>query len=116
MTTGRDFELGTVLAELRRRAGLIFLCTLLSAGLAFGLSQLVDERYDATADLLFVETNPNAPERTAATNLALSSLDAVMFRVKLAGANAANRDRKIPANLYPIAVRHISKINHAKAM
>jgi capsular exopolysaccharide synthesis family protein len=82
MSKGRDFELGTVLAELRRRAGLIFLCTLLSAGLAFGLSQLVDERYDATADLLFVETNPNAPERTAATNLALSSLDAVMFRVK----------------------------------
>ena len=82
MTKGSDFELGTVLAELRRRAWLIFLCTVLSAGLAFGLSQLVDERYEATADLLFVETNPNAPERTAATNLALSSLDAVMFRVK----------------------------------
>jgi capsular exopolysaccharide synthesis family protein len=82
MTKGRDLELGTVLAELRRRAGLIFLCTLLSAGLAFGVSQLIDERYEATADLLFVETNPNAPERTAATNLALSSLDAVMFRVK----------------------------------
>ncbi len=82
MTKGRDFELGSVLAELRRRAGLIFLCTLLSAALAFGLSQLVDERYEASADLLFVETNPNAPERTAATNLALSSLDAVMFRVK----------------------------------
>ena len=82
MTKERDFDLGVVLGELRRRAGLIILCTLLSAGAAFGLSQLVDERYDASADLLFVETNPNAPERTAATNLALSSLDAVMFRVK----------------------------------
>lgn len=82
MTKGRDFQLAAVLAELRRRAWLIVLCTLLSAGLAFGLSQLVDERYEASADLLFVETNPNAPERTAATNLALASLDAVMFRVK----------------------------------
>jgi uncharacterized protein involved in exopolysaccharide biosynthesis len=78
MTERRDFDLASVLAELRRRAWLIFLCTFLSAGLAFGLSQLLDERYEATADLLFVETNPNAPERTAATNLALASLDAVM--------------------------------------
>jgi capsular exopolysaccharide synthesis family protein len=82
MTERRDFDLASVLAELRRRAWLIFLCTFLSAGLAFGLSQLLDERYEATADLLFVETNPNAPERTAATNLALASLDAVMVRVK----------------------------------
>src|SRR5688500_9617557 len=56
MTERRDFDLASVLAELRRRAWLIFLCTFLSAGLAFGLSQLLDERYEATADLLFVET------------------------------------------------------------
>jgi polysaccharide biosynthesis transport protein len=91
MTERRDFELATVLGELRRRMWLILLCTFLSAGLAFGLSQLMDERYEATADLLFVETNPNAPERTAATNLALASLDAVMFRVK----ERLNSDRPV---------------------
>src|SRR5687767_12073749 len=77
MTDGRDFDLAGLLAELRRRAWLIALCTLAAAGIAFGISQVLDKRYEATADLLFAEENPNAPERTAATNLALASLDSV---------------------------------------
>jgi polysaccharide biosynthesis transport protein len=82
MTERRDLELATVLAELRRRTWLIVLCTVLSAVAAYAISQLLDERYEATADLLFQESDPSSPERTAATNLALASLDAVMFRVK----------------------------------
>ena len=82
MTDGRDSELAGVFAELRRRFWVIALSALCAAIAAFGLSQVLDSRYDATADLLFQESNPNAPERAAATNLALASVDTVVFRVK----------------------------------
>jgi capsular exopolysaccharide synthesis family protein len=82
MSDGRDSELAGVFAELRRRSWVIALSALCAAIAAFGLSQVLDSRYDATADLLFQESNPNAPERAAATNLALASVDTVVFRVK----------------------------------
>lgn len=82
MSDGRDSELAGAFAELRRRFWVIALSALCAAIAAFGLSQVIDSRYDATADLLFQESNPNAPERAAATNLALASLDSVVFRVK----------------------------------
>ena len=82
MSDRRNLDLAGLLAEVRRRAWLVVLCTLSAAVLAFGISQLIDERYEATADLLFAEEDPDSPERTAATNLELASLDSVMFRVK----------------------------------
>ncbi len=82
MNGARDFDLSTLLAEVRRRALLIAFCTLVAAGAAYLGSQQLQDRYEASAELLFEEANPNAPERTAATNLALASLDSVVFRVR----------------------------------
>jgi succinoglycan biosynthesis transport protein ExoP len=82
MNGARDFDLSTLLAEVRRRALLVALCTLAAAGAAYAASQQLGDRYEASAELLFQEANPNAPERTAATNLALASLDSVVFRVR----------------------------------
>ena len=80
-----------VLRALRRRWRLILLVTLVSGGLALGVSLLMPDRYEASADLLFHPADPapnidpnkplpdssQAPERVAATNLALASLDRV---------------------------------------
>ena len=82
MNDARDFDLSTLLAEVRRRAVLIVLCTLAAAGAAYVGAQQLGDRYEASAELLFEEANPSAPERTAATNLALASLDSVVFRVR----------------------------------
>jgi succinoglycan biosynthesis transport protein ExoP len=91
-----DLDFPTFLALLRRRARLIIGIGLAAAVLAFAISSLFPDRYDASADLLFhqpsgpVLVNPNEPgsevsaepERVAATNLALASLDIVAVRVK----------------------------------
>jgi capsular exopolysaccharide synthesis family protein len=50
-----DFE--RVLRVLRRRAGLIVLCTLLTAAAAFGFSKQQTKQYTATASLVFEDSN-----------------------------------------------------------
>ena len=89
-----DFQV--VLRALRRRWRLILLVTLVSGGLALGVSLLMPDRYEASADLLFHPADPapnidpneplpdssQAPERVAATNLALASLDRVATLVE----------------------------------
>ena len=83
MAERADLDLAGLLAELRRRAWLVLAITAAAAVLAFLASQLQDDRYEATAELLFRgEPNANAPERSAATNLALANLDAVLVRVR----------------------------------
>ncbi len=75
-------DLATFAAELRRRLPLLLLIAVAAAALAYGLSLLQDKRYEATANLLFDERSSSAPERGAATNLALASLDTVVIRVR----------------------------------
>jgi polysaccharide biosynthesis transport protein len=89
-----DFQV--VVRALSRRWRLIALITIVSAGLALGVSLILPDRYEASADLLFREADPapnidpneplpersQAPERIAATNLALASLDRVATRVE----------------------------------
>jgi succinoglycan biosynthesis transport protein ExoP len=96
MSPQADLDFPTFLALLRRRARLIIGIALAAAVLAFGISTLFPDRYEASADLLFhqpsgpVLVNPNEPgsevsaepERVAATNLALASLDIVAVRVE----------------------------------
>jgi polysaccharide biosynthesis transport protein len=95
MSPQADLDFPTFLALLRRRARLIIGIGLVAAVLAFVISSLFSDRYEASADLLFhqpsgpVLVNPNEPgpevsaepERVAATNLALASLDVVAVRV-----------------------------------
>jgi capsular exopolysaccharide synthesis family protein len=92
----QQLDLPVVLRALRKHWRLIALVTALSAGLALGVSLIMPDRYEASADLLFREADPapnidpneplpdrsQAPERTAATNLALASLDKVATRVE----------------------------------
>ncbi len=96
MTERWTLDLATLLRALRARWWLIGLTALVAGGLAFALSMLQDDRYEATADLLFRPSDPapridpatappdaaDAPERTAATNLALASADTVARQVK----------------------------------
>lgn len=92
----QPFDVATVLTAVRRRWWLVLLTALAAAAIALGLSLLQPERYQADASLLFREPQPlprvnpsepppdrtETPERTAATNLALASLDRVALRVK----------------------------------
>jgi succinoglycan biosynthesis transport protein ExoP len=89
----RQADLERVLAVLRRRAGLIVLCFVITAGAAFGFSLLQQKEYSASASLLFrnpgfaedlfgttaTTVNPN-PTREAATNEKLVGLDVVAER------------------------------------
>lgn len=92
---GPELDVRELLLALRRRAWLIALVVIVAAGLGYGLSLLQSERYEATAGLLFSEANPGErvvegspldvreePQRVAATNVALASLDTVVFRVR----------------------------------
>jgi polysaccharide biosynthesis transport protein len=93
---GSQLDLSGVLNAVRRRWWVILLTALAAGGGAYGLSQLQPDRFEADADLLFRQpeappkvdpTEPaqdvvDAPERIAATNLALASLDSVAARVK----------------------------------
>jgi capsular exopolysaccharide synthesis family protein len=92
----QQLDLPAVMKALRRRWRLIALVTILSAGVALGVSLVLPDKYEASADLLFSEADPppnidpseplpdrsQAPERIAATNLALASLDKVATRVE----------------------------------
>ena len=73
----------------------LLLIAVIAGGAAFGLSLLQSDKYEASADLLFQKSDVastifgnqfqdsnNAPERVAATNLALASLDSVARQVK----------------------------------
>jgi capsular exopolysaccharide synthesis family protein len=91
-----QFDLAGVIDILRRRKWLILSVALLAGALAGGLSLLQADRYKASADLQFRQdertpsVNPQepppdqteSPERIAATNLALASLDKVAARVR----------------------------------
>jgi capsular exopolysaccharide synthesis family protein len=90
MSDHSRIDFWTFLFILRQRWALILGCGLVAAVLAFGVSLLLPERYNASADLLFANSNldaavlgsstdesQTAPERVAATNLELASLQVV---------------------------------------
>jgi polysaccharide biosynthesis transport protein len=104
-------DLRSVLAVLRRRAGLIGLITVLTAAVALGFSLLQNKEYSTSASLLFrnsgldaklfgvsVSTSDTDPTRQAETNLKLISLEVVAARTAgaLNGAlTAADVQRKV---------------------
>jgi polysaccharide biosynthesis transport protein len=88
-------DLPTFFAVLRKGWLKLLIIALVAGGAAFGLSLLQKDKYEASADLWFhksdvantifgnqIQDSNNAPERVAATNLALASLDSVARRVK----------------------------------
>lgn len=91
--SSRQADLEHVLAILRRRAGLIVLCFVVTAAAAFGFSELQQKQYSASASLLFRNpgfaedlfgtsatlVNP-VPTREAATNAKLVGLKVVAER------------------------------------
>jgi tyrosine-protein kinase len=90
---GRRTDLGGFVAVLRRRAGLILLCTVAAAVVATGISLLQQKQYSASASLLFrnpgfaenlfdnTGTAPSTdPTREAATNEKLVGLEIVAKR------------------------------------
>jgi uncharacterized protein involved in exopolysaccharide biosynthesis len=91
-----QIDLASFIAIIRRRRWLVLGVALAAAVLATGLSLLQADRYEASADLQFrqderipsvdpAEPPPDpteSPERIAATNLALASLDKVAARVR----------------------------------
>ena len=102
--SSRQADLERVLAILQRRAGLIVLCFVVTAGAAFGFSELQQKQYSASASLLFrnpgfaedlfgttaTAANP-VPTREAATNVKLVGLNVVAARAakQLKGLSAA---------------------------
>jgi len=96
MNAQQPLDFSTFVAVVRRRAKLIAGIAVAAALLAFGVSSLMPDRYDASSNVLFgppetpPQIDPDAPlpdvsiepERQAATNLALASLPVVAFRVK----------------------------------
>jgi succinoglycan biosynthesis transport protein ExoP len=89
----RRENLPRVFATLQRHAGLIVLCTVLTAAAAFGVSELQQKQYSASASLLFrnpgfaedlfgttAATTSTDPTREAATNERLVGLKAVSVR------------------------------------
>ena len=92
-TDARQFDLGGVIAVLRRRAGLIALCMVIATGAALGVSLTQEKQYSASASLLFrnpgfaeslfgnsVTTPATDPAREAATNEKLVGLEIVAKR------------------------------------
>jgi polysaccharide biosynthesis transport protein len=91
MSDHSRIDFWTFLYILRQRWALIVGCGLVAAVLALGFSMLLPDRYKASADLLFEKSNldaavlgsdtaaesQTAPERVAATNLELASLQVV---------------------------------------
>jgi len=91
--SSRRSDLERILAVLRHRWGLIVLCLVVTAGAAFGFSELQQKEYSASASLLFRNpgfaedlfgTTPSAsnpvPTREAATNEKLVGLKVVAAR------------------------------------
>lgn len=92
-TDTRQFDLGGVIAVLRRRAGLILMCVVIATVAAVGISLLQEKQYSASASLLFrnpgfaenlfgnsVTTPSTDPTREAATNEKLVGLEIVAKR------------------------------------
>jgi capsular exopolysaccharide synthesis family protein len=92
-TRDRKSDLEGVVSTLRRRAGLIVLCLVVTTAVAVGFSLLQEKQYSASAALLFRDpgfaqdlfgssaTPPNTdPTRDAATNEKLVGLDVVAAR------------------------------------
>src|SRR5690348_12237157 len=85
-------DLGDALGVLRRRFAVIVLVTILAAAAAVVIARRQPERFEATSTLLFRDTNisqlvtgvatgnSGTPERNAATNLGLISLNTVAER------------------------------------
>jgi polysaccharide biosynthesis transport protein len=99
-----------VLRALRRRRGLIILCTILIPLAALGLSLAQDKQWKASASLLFRDpqfaqqlfgsmfsSNSNDPQRAAATNLDLVSSEEVANRAarRLGGISPEALTKKI---------------------
>jgi succinoglycan biosynthesis transport protein ExoP len=95
MSESSRIDFWTFLFVLRQRWALIVGCGLVAAILAFGFSLVQPERYKASADLLFqksdldaavlgsaTDESQTAPERVAATNLELASLQVVAENVR----------------------------------
>ena len=96
-TSNRKSDLEGVISTLRRRAGLIVLCLVVTTAVAVGFSLLQEKQYSASASLLFRDpgfaqdlfgssaTPPNTdPTRDAATNEKLVGLDVVAARTAFA--------------------------------
>jgi capsular exopolysaccharide synthesis family protein len=95
MSDHSRIDFWTFLFILRQRWALIVGCGLVAAILTFGFSLVQSDRYKASADLLFQKSNleaavlgsatdesQTAPERVAATNLELASLQVVAENVR----------------------------------
>jgi tyrosine-protein kinase len=96
MTSDKQLDFPAFIELLRSRARLIIGIAVAAAVIAFVVSTFFPDKYDANADVLFHQpstpprVNPNEPpaevsaepERVAATNLALASLDVVAVQVK----------------------------------
>ena len=96
MKNQSQLDLATVLGTIRRRIKLVLAVAIAAAALATGLSLLQADRYEASADLQFSQDErapsvdpaeppadpTESPERIAATNLALASLDTVGVRAR----------------------------------
>jgi capsular exopolysaccharide synthesis family protein len=85
----------TFLNVLRRRYAVVVACAVIAAGVALGVSLAQPDRYEASADLLFAkddldrtlfgstaEPSRDEPERVAATNLEIASLDVIARSVR----------------------------------
>jgi capsular exopolysaccharide synthesis family protein len=109
MTPNRDqpFSLGMALVVLRRRLPVLLICLIGVPAAALGISLLQEKQYTAEASLLFRDPaldqklfgstflEPSGdPDREAATNIKLVSLDAVATRTA----------RVIPGSLSPDAI------------
>lgn len=92
MAEAQDLTLRRAFVALRRRWWLVLACTLLAGGTAFGLSKVQNEAFTAESTLLFRDPGFDQrlfgasvfqsldPDRAAATNVGLASLDAVAER------------------------------------
>lgn len=93
----RQTDLEHVLAILRRRAGLIVLCFVVTAGAALGFSELQQKQYSASASLLF--RNPGFAEDLFGTGTSVPSTDPTreaatnqkLVGLKVVGARAAKQ-------------------------
>lgn len=124
MSDRPELDLGQLLVALRRRVLLIALIVAAAAGLGYGLSHLQEQRYEATVELLFRETNPaerivegtppdqrDEPQRVAATNVALASLDTVVIRVRdRLGLDVALEDLRERVELEPAGQANILEV------
>jgi capsular exopolysaccharide synthesis family protein len=90
-----ESEFARIIRVMRRRIWVILACFVIATGVAVGLSLLADEKYTASAALLFRDPgldeklfgaiagdSDQDPERTTETNLELTTLDTVAERTQ----------------------------------